>query len=341
MNIFRIGLNAIKLYLTFTFSILDWKTATKNNHVLKADFNNTERDDKFLVYVHWSQSMKPFPGEVVLLKAFREKKINPIIVLNTDKGLDKDSVFNEWKDLSNNIIVRENKGRDLAGYRTGWDFVRKINPSEVYYLNNSIAWLPSKITSFVNDITSRDEEILGITDCEIPTRHIQTYGFASKGKGVAELGFCISKIRNSRTKAAAIYFGEIRLLKPILTIRKFPAVMYPYKNLLNETLEQNFTLEEIFYKKQATLKRINLIFTAARNGTALNPSHFFWLELYKLGFCGVKKDLFKKNPSSIDDLFLAHLYLSELDAKEFDLHRFENEKYSKSLIVKARKILNI
>lgn len=320
-------------------AFLDWKTANKKNYLITGPEISREPNSKYLIYVHWSKDLKPFPGELKLLNEFKSKGIEPVIVLNLDSNHVSTSVMEAWGSVSEIILCRKNRGRDLGGYRCGWESIRHTNPCEVYYLNNSIVWLPSKTTSFVKSITEKTGELIGITDSEIPTRHIQSYGIATKNLGVEKFGVCVSHLKNFRTKQAAITFGEVRLLDHYMDFLKDTSVLYPYEELLQRSLHHRMTIEDILYNKLPTLQRVDTILQASKNGTPLNPSHFFWLELYETGFCGVKKDLFKKNPSRINDLVLAFDYLHRDDWDELSLYGFKPEKAIKNIYLRTRKYL--
>jgi len=328
-------------FLLLFLAYLDKLTASRENFVLDSKIRQVKKSSKFLIYAHWSKSMNPSSGESTLLKEFSNQNIETVVVLNLDPGINIRLVLQKWSVLADHVIIRRNKGRDLSAYRTGWQFIRKYQPSEVYYLNNSVAWLPSKIPSFVNTVISTPSEILGITDSELPIKHIQSYGLFSKGAGVVLLGERLDRIKNFRMKTSTIAFGEVRLFYRAGTDSLNKTVLYNYQDLAKEAFNHNFKLEDILYKKLPTIKRLDTIAYSVKRGIPLNPSHFFWLEMYTLGFPGVKKELFRKNPSFIDDLFQAESYFTKVDQKEFASYGFRAEIQPKSIFLIIRKFLKI
>lgn len=304
--------------------------------------NKSDLTDVF-VYVHWSKDLTPTVGEINLLKQTKSQGLQNLIVLNVDSLEVARKSERAWGELTENLILRKNRGRDLAAYRAA---ISLLNPSQVtriFFFNNSVFWLPLKMKDFVKKFINIDEEIYSATISYQPIKHMQSFAIAAKRQGVEKLLDEIFKIRNTRSKRATIAFGEIRISRN-LTRRgiNFSNGCYEYSSLIKQALTHTNLLSQP--KKvinPAIDSRLVTIREAIANGVPLNPTHHTWFELYNLGFPGIKRDLLSKNPSRIPDLMIINEYFEETDKKLINFETVGFLTSRESFVDRARRLLGV
>ena len=299
---------------------LDWLTSGKNDAIITGDIVNLKLVD-VLIYVHWSKDLKPTSGEIELLKQSAKAGLQNILVLNLDSKSISEQSLHEWKGLYTEIILRKNVGRDLAAYRSATSILDVSKVKSIYFFNNSVIWLPSKMRKFLQQFISWDQEIYSATVSYQPVRHMQSFALGAKGRGVPILLEEIKKIRNTRSKRATISFGEIRVSRNLTKAKiRFSNGFFQYSDLIKEALNKTSLLSQPKSVINPAIEaRLNMIRGAVVNGTPLNPTHHTWLELYNLGFPGLKKDLLGKNKTRIPDLTTYEQYLQKVDSKVLDM----------------------
>ena len=321
---------------------IDWLFSSKRNQILYRA-KNFESFSKVFVYVHWSLDLKPTIGEIELLKVTKKNGLQNLIVLNSDSKHGVEEYVKHWDDLCDEIVVRKNIGRDLAGYRAALEIIEKAEIKEIYFFNNSIMWLPEKLNSFLINFIDYKSKVYSATDSFQPVHHMQSFALAAKDEGVSELFEVMTKIRNTKTKRATIAFGEIKLSRDLSKKQgNKPDAFFKYSRLMvkaaTETALKSQPRETVFPEIDA---RLNLLRAAATNGQPLNPTHHLWFELYTSGFPGIKRDLLKKNPSRIPDLLLLGPSVAESDAKLIAIEQQGFWFSPKSFTDKARRKIGL
>ena len=321
---------------------LDWLTSRKNDAIISGDIVNLNLVN-VLVYVHWSKDLKPTSGEIELLKQSANAGLQNILVLNLDSKSISEQSLNEWQGLYNEIILRKNVGRDLAGYRSATRILDISKLQSIYFFNNSVIWLPSKMRNFFQHFISWDQEIYSATVSYQPVKHMQSFALGAKGKGIPIILEEIKKIRNTRSKRATISFGEIRVSRNLTKAKiRFSNGYFQYSDLIKEALNQtNLLSQPKSVINPAIEARLNMIRGAVANGTPLNPTHHTWFELYNLGFPGLKKDLLGKNKSRIPDLVIYEKYFEKVDTKILDMETVGFLTFPKTLIDRLRRKLGL
>jgi hypothetical protein len=306
--IFRIG--------QISLAWLDWLTANKRDAIHERHSKETDLTDVF-VYVHWSRDSRPTRGEVELLNQTKAFGLQNVVVLNLDNFNEANNSISGWDELSSSLILRKNIGRDLGGYRAAISVLEPGKIRRILFFNNSVIWLPMKMKMFIEEFASIDKQLYSATVSYQPVKHMQSFALAAKNQGVQILIDEIKKIRNTRSKRATIAFGEIRISRN-LTKKGigFSNGFFQYSDLIKRALTVTIlTSQPRLVVDPLINERLAKLQYAVANGIPLNPTHHTWLELYELGFPGVKRDLFSKNKSRIPDLILVDQKIDELDAK--------------------------
>ena len=333
-------LKLIFMSMVIFLAKLDWLTSRKNDAIISGNNVNLNLVN-VLIYVHWSKDLKPTSGEIELLKQSANAGLQNILVLNLDSKSISEQSLDEWQGLYSEIILRKNVGRDLAAYRSATRILEISKVQSIYFFNNSVFWLPSKMKIFFQHFISWDEEIFSATVSYQPVKHMQSFALGAKGKGVQIILDEIKKIRNTRSKRATISFGEIRLSRNLTKAKiKYSNGYFQYSDLIKEALNKtNLLSQSKSAINPATEERLNMIRGAVSNGKPLNPTHHTWLELYNLGFPGLKKDLLGKNKSRIPDLVNYEQYLENVDTKVLDMETVGFLTFPKTPVDRLRRKL--
>lgn len=320
----------------------DWLTASKHDAIISKKIKDNELLDVF-IYVHWSKELKPSPGEVELLTQASNAGLQNLLVLNADSILKANQAVPEWDGLCSGVIIRKNIGRDLAGYRAAIRILDESKVKRVFFFNNSIIWLPSRMKNFIEKFISINEDIYSATVSYQPTKHMQSFAMAAKNQGIPIFLDQMNQIRNTRSKRATISFGEIGISRNLTKLGvNFSSGLFSYSGLIMEALNRtNFLSQPTRIINRGIEARLEIIRGAVANGTPLNPTHHTWFELYTLGFPGLKKDLFTKNKSRIPDLVVLEEYFDELDKSMIDFEKIGFITFSKSWVERIRRKIGL
>ena len=332
------------LWRIFVISIstFDWLTSSRRDGVHSHKISSNKVDELF-VYVHWSHDLIPTAGEIELLQQTKKLGINILIVFNVDNFEKAQVGLLNWDGLYDSFIVRKNNGRDLAAYRVAAKLIDSSKLKSIYFFNNSILWLPVKIKSFIEKFTDVDEKIYSATVSYHPIKHMQSFAIAAKGEGIPRLLYEITKLRNTRLKITTVTFGEIRISKKLTKHGvQFSNGLYQYSHLIKQALNKTVLLSQPAKIVNPSIEfRLDSIRSAIANGIPLNPTHHTWLELYNLGFPGLKKDLVSKNKSRIPDLVVYERYLHKKDADTLNMENLGFLTYPKTSTDKIRRKMGI
>jgi hypothetical protein len=119
--------------------------------------------------------------------------------------------------------------------------------------------------------------------------HIQSYFFYSQTEvGILSLIQEYGRMRNWRTKRAAVAFGELRMMSNIKSRKVQIGVLIPYRDLAAVAL-QNPNLVD-----SGVLNELKM-------GRKLNPTQHFWKVLFYFGIPLIKKTLLYDNPAHLEN----------------------------------------
>lgn len=310
-------LKAINFFARYLAVRVDWFFGSKRD-LIQVEIGEITRTSKIFIYCHWSPESSPSETELRMLTALKEDDFTIIVVVNANtKNFASQHLWDPNVDL---LLVRKNRGRDLAAYRDAINWVdeHNINPDRILFANNSIFWAPEKIPIFLSKFNRLESHLGAATISLQPFRHMQTFFIYCDRTSFKQFrGALNATIRNVLLKDTAVLMGELKLSK--------------YLQSMNIPFDSLYSLEEMIFQASSTLNtenisslsrsRIKRSISLVANGTPVNPSHCFWLEMIQLGFPGLKKDLILKNPSAVLDIYDASLQ-EDLLSKYFDLPSF-------------------
>ncbi|WP_024900322.1 rhamnan synthesis F family protein [Brucella rhizosphaerae] len=114
------------------------------------------------------------------LSSLNEAGINVIIIVNHDLSSEQVEYL---KQRSHAILVRDNTGFDIGGYRDGTLFLAKgeRNPTRVIYMNDSIYYFKKGLTDLFNKLANSASDICGTFENWEIHYHIQSFCFSISG----------------------------------------------------------------------------------------------------------------------------------------------------------------
>jgi hypothetical protein len=311
------GMRTIGRYVSFAFQLLrshlDNLFSKSRSQIIS--INNQDLSKKFqrlLIYVHFSNDLTVQPWEIDSMKRLRELGFQVCFVMNLSKSqLDKiPSYSDSYNSFSDVQIYRRNIGLDLAAYRdTVEDMKEQIDFKSldaVYFMNNSCIWDSSRMAEQYRRMISTKFDVCASVISNQFVPHIQTYLFgANTAEGIAEICRWLSKVKNWRYKKSVVLFGELGTNQIIKSSISVGALVSEDKLLesANEKCLENYKLG--INNTSGTLSRLIENRQLAFAGIPVNPSHNYWLEIYELGFPGIKMDLLRSNPLNLPDYDLA------------------------------------
>ena len=131
-----------------------------------------EQGDVYAVYLIWQP--KAFPWYVTnALSAFNALGINVIAVVNHPLN---DERLSELKKYCAHILIRNNDGFDIGGYRDATFFIRdKLRPRRVCYLNDSVYYFKEGLPDLFNRLANSTADIAAPFENHEYTYHIQSF----------------------------------------------------------------------------------------------------------------------------------------------------------------------
>ena len=115
------------------------------------------------------------------------------------------------------IWTRQNRGRDLGAVR---DFLRKnfhlIQNTNLCIINSSCFWSEKRLTKLMHEIAWVDVDgVLFGTESTQGVNHFQTFLIMVPRQHLKNFASCTEKMRNWRSKRAAVTFGEYKIAKTL------------------------------------------------------------------------------------------------------------------------------
>jgi hypothetical protein len=276
------------------------------------DYNPNKKYERLLIYVHFSNDLIVQQWEIDSLKSLRELGFHVCFVTNlNDRQLDTiPDHSNEYNSFSDVQIYRKNIGLDLGAYRDTLKIMKEktnyISLDAVYFMNNSCFWDSSRMAEQYKRMISTKFDVCAAVISNQFVPHIQTYLFGANSKeGVTEIWKWLSKVKNWRHKKSVVLFGELRTNQIIESDISVGALVSEDKLLESANVKclENYKLlpSDVSRTCSRLIENRQLAFA----GIPVNPSHNYWLEVYELGFPGIKMDLLRSNPLNLPDYDLA------------------------------------
>jgi hypothetical protein len=182
---------------------------------------------------------------------------------------------------------RKNLGYDLAAIRDVLNLIDK-HPKKLLILNSSVYYLTDSVAKLITKATHANLDVVGITESRQKKHHIQSYFFFSQtDKGVDALLYEYAKMRNWRSKRAAVNFGELRIMENLFVADVTIGALVTYENIVATALQTPELVDKDVYSDLT-------------KGVHLNPTQHLWRVLFYLGIPIVKKTLIKDNPANLE-----------------------------------------
>ncbi|ATU93997.1 rhamnan synthesis F family protein [Phyllobacterium zundukense] len=131
--------------------------------------------DVYAVYLIWQPKQLPWYVKNAL-SAFNELGINVIAVVNHTLN---DERLAELKKHCAHLLIRDNAGFDIGGYRDATLFIKDtLRPSRVCYLNDSIYCFREGLTELFKKLANSTADIAAPFENHEYTYHIQSFCFS-------------------------------------------------------------------------------------------------------------------------------------------------------------------
>jgi hypothetical protein len=217
-------------------------------------------------------------------------------------------------------IYRKNEGWDFASWVTTLAKYPWLSDesNSVLFINDSNVGPLCPLERILSEAKKTGLEIWGITDSFEIKHHLQSY-FISFERSALESGVLqefVNSYEFPKVKNSIIEAGEVRLTEFFSQRGLRLGALFPYKDLSKiylETLSERVQSASHYWKNvhnvdESYLNNVTEIRfhlrTAERIHLAapLNPTHYFWDILIRLGSPFVKRELLLRNPARIPGL---------------------------------------
>lgn len=242
------------------------------------------------------------------------------------------------------IIIRDNYGRDFAGYRDGYRYAKKNNfygASELLFMNDTIIFPLYDTSTFWEECRLMPEKIVGSFKSFIPSIHLQSFFILCKDNIFRLKSFALfwDQYKNPNARVSVIMQGEIGLSRYL--VREgidFDGFINPIK-LHKLTKNHNLSRESKIWRRLIKARTTY----AFEQG---NPSHHLALISFEyLDLPMIKKDLLSKKSIHIFELLealekksisseLLKEVLKELLIKKLPMQKSFFEKLAETLSIK-------
>ena len=281
------------LIASFAWKV-DARTAGVRSAILSATGAIDPRSPRALLYVHFSRDGSPTAWEAACLTDARASGIGVCVVVNSRRGA---VIVRRWATLADLVIVRANRGRDLAAYRDGIRLLRGSGYGGPLALaNGTVFWRPGAFSELFDAAEALGADVVGATSSAEGEPHLQTFWLRlSPAVSEERLQLLIDGWRDYRTRGAAIRYGELPSTRRAELLGYSTAAVFPYDSAVAAL--RGRAADGSTAAKARRRRAIRLI----DRGRPLNPTQFMWSELLGLGFPGIKRDLLTMNPLEIED----------------------------------------
>jgi len=265
--------------ILYGLSFFDHVSASKKTKLINTSGKKILPHHSVCIYVTYDENV-PSAASIELIKAVTQLDFNVIHINNINKKRcpESSSLYP--------TIQRNNFGYDLGAVRDGLQLLTKL-PSELLIINSSVLYFPGGLMSIVEKARTSRLDVVGVTESLQTRDHIQSYFFYSKTDvGIRTLISEYSRMRNWRTKRAAVGFGELRMMSNMKSRNIQVGVLIPYLDLTAAAL-QNPNLVD------------RNVLNDLKMGRKLNPTQHLWKVLFYFGIPFIKKTLLHDNPAHL------------------------------------------
>lgn len=203
----------------------------QNNIIEKHVGDLHHEGGKYALFLIWQPKKIAWYVENAL-SSLNEAGINVIAIVNHKLSTEQAEYL---KQRSHTILVRDNTGFDIGGYRDGTLFLAQEdhNPTRVIYMNDSIYYFKNGLTDLFNKLANSESDICGTFENWEIHYHIQSFCFSVSGclfKHKKFQGFWENYLPvNSRLWA--INAGEVGLSQSMVPIANSIDILYRANDL--------------------------------------------------------------------------------------------------------------
>ncbi|HEY5819557.1 MAG TPA: rhamnan synthesis F family protein [Mesorhizobium sp.] len=129
----------------------------------------------YAIFLIWQRRQVPWYVQNALT-ALDEAGVNVILVVNHELEGER---LRELTQQSARVLIRDNSGFDIGGYRDGTLYVQEtFKPSRVLYLNDSIYYFKDNLTGLFNAMAQSDADVAAPFENHEYTYHVQSFCFS-------------------------------------------------------------------------------------------------------------------------------------------------------------------
>lgn len=170
--------------------------------------------------------------------------IHVVLIVNTDLLANSIKIDDSLIERLSGLLIRENKGYDFAAWAHGLSLCSDVKHITRLYLINDSIFGPLSTQSFnrvIERIRQSSADVLGLTECLMPLRHLQSYFLVFGATALSSEAFRarFEKILNWPSKAQVIEMYEMRLTEAFQSENLRCEALFP--SLTNDTLSSDDT----------------------------------------------------------------------------------------------------
>ncbi len=186
---------------------------------------------KYALFLIWQPKEIAWYVENALV-ALKEAGVNTIVIANHPLSPDK---LSNLKKFSHTILIRDNTGFDIGGYRDGTKFLANSaeNIERVIYMNDSVYYSKKGLTGLITRLANSVSDICGTFENWEIHYHIQSFCFS-----VSDKIFHNEKFQKYwenyipvNSRLWAIHAGEVGLSKTIVPLTEQIEIIYRANDL--------------------------------------------------------------------------------------------------------------
>lgn len=267
--------------ILYGLSFFDHVSSSKKSMLISSSKQAIKMDQRLCIYVTYAESALS-PTSIDLVKELTQLGFEVIHINNIDTKEKADS------GPHTPTYQRKNFGYDLGAVRDGLQLLPQY-PTELLVLNSSVLYFAGGLGGLLEKARSSSLDVVGITESLQTRRHIQSYFFYSKTEiGIRSLIYEYGRMRNWRTKRAAVAFGELKMMGNMISRNTQVGTLVPYHDLATAAL-QNPNLVD---------SKVLIELKMEHN---LNPTQHLWMVLFYFGMPFIKKTLLQDNPARVSN----------------------------------------
>ncbi len=245
------------------------------------------------IFVHWSYKDKVSQSDERLIKALADTFDNVLVVKNLNKSIrDNDSILQSQGNVY--YFTRQNIGYDFGGYAAGVRILanQKDLISEILIINNSVYLTAPNLSETISKVRGMDANVTSMTNSNEIKDHLQSYFIHFDKACIANKYFWEywENVETYDDKSLTIQNLELGLGSSMNKIGLSTDSVFDYSQVTNFAVSPiGLAIASPNRNESGFIHAL----TSVRNGTPLNPTHYFWFWLKELGFPFLKKDLLR------------------------------------------------